>query len=275
MKGVTKTVLAVIALVAADDSCGKYAAYGDDALEGCKMCQKYFAQDVDKCMSCGTACFERVCKEKTQEECIQDPAFMKCDQTCLMKRDEPKAPFSPNATCEKFAQWGEDAVKGCLSCAEFFPSPIGFRKCLGCGKKCWKEACEGKDVVAAECAKSADFEACDNKCINSDFKEDMYDPEDCYFDKECHKLVDWDKITLIKKGFFGRLKMLKRLGAKNGNNNVMVMMEKVHGAFVKAGMPEDRVDYILKKWVMNVYPEAFATAEQKKTHDAPLESVIV
>jgi len=76
---------------------------------------------------------------------------------------------------------------------------------------------------------------------------------DCYFDKECHAKVDWEKISEIKGGFFARLKVYKERGDVAA---VKDMMSKVHEMFRKAGMPEDRIDYILVKWVKYVYPEA-------------------
>jgi hypothetical protein len=77
--------------------------------------------------------------------------------------------------------------------------------------------------------------------------------QDCYFDPECHSKVDWDKITKIKAGFFGRLKLYK---SQENPAAVRTMVEKVHLMFAKAGMPEDRIDYILFKWVKSVYPES-------------------
>merc|ERR1719437_137869 len=44
------------------------------------------------------------------------------------------------------------------------------------------------------------------------------------------------------------------------------MMKAVHRILVEAGMPDDRVDYILKKWVKYAYPEAFS--KQNKKPDA-------
>merc|ERR1719343_183130 len=41
------------------------------------------------------------------------------------------------------------------------------------------------------------------------------------------------------------------------------MMERMHQMIGKAGMPDDRVDYILKKWLKQAYPEAFDKKEIK------------
>jgi len=79
------------------------------------------------------------------------------------------------------------------------------------------------------------------------------DKKDCYFDKECHAKVDWEKIGEMKTRFFDRMKILKE---KNDPSDVKVLMKRMHFGFAKAGMPEDRIDYILIKWVKNVYPDA-------------------
>jgi hypothetical protein len=85
-------------------------------------------------------------------------------------------------------------------------------------------------------------------------KKDYYvDSKDCYFDKECHAKVDWEKIGKVKEGFFARLKFLKE---KQDASGVKQMMSKVHSMFREAGMPDDRIDYILIKWVEHEFPEA-------------------
>lgn len=89
------------------------------------------------------------------------------------------------------------------------------------------------------------------------------DVRDCYFDKECHAKVDWAKITRIKAGFFARLKHFKEMRDPHG---VEKMMGKVHHMFHEAGMPEDRIDYILLKWVKSVFPESLTGAP---TEDEP------
>merc|ERR1712072_1186095 len=79
------------------------------------------------------------------------------------------------------------------------------------------------------------------------------DTKDCFFDKECHDKVDWTQITKLKEGIFGRLKIWKQQQDKNA---VREMIPKVHKMFADAGMPDDRIDYILVKWVKSVYPDA-------------------
>jgi len=67
-------------------------------------------------------------------------------------------------------------------------------------------------------------------------------PKDCYFDKACHALVDWTQITKVKKWFL-------KQGLQSG---VKPLLAKAHDKFLAAGMPDDRIDYILKKWAKYV-----------------------
>jgi len=62
--------------------------------------------------------------------------------------------------------------------------------------------------------------------------------EDCYFDPECHKLVDWALVTEAKTSFFAR-PGFGRPGFAAG----------LRAELVKAGVPVDRVGYIVTKWV--------------------------
>jgi hypothetical protein len=78
------------------------------------------------------------------------------------------------------------------------------------------------------------------------------DTKDCYFDKECHAKVDWDKIGQMKERFFAKLKEMKQ----SGDIDIKPLLKRMHAGFVQAGMPEDRPDYILMKWVKGAYPEA-------------------
>lgn len=83
--------------------------------------------------------------------------------------------------------------------------------------------------------------------------KDKEDAKDCFFDKQCHAMVDWKRVAVLKRGFFARLQHLKE---HNDKARVPVMMKKLHHMFAKAGMPDDRINYILEKWVRFVYPEA-------------------
>mmetsp|Transcript_87180 Transcript_87180/g.260061 ORF Transcript_87180/g.260061 Transcript_87180/m.260061 type:complete len:292 (+) Transcript_87180:83-958(+) len=100
--------------------------------------------------------------------------------------------------------------------------------------------------------------------------EGKVDKKDCYFDEECHGKVDWKMIGDVKMGFFARLKLFKAGGK---TQDVKPLMSHMHGIFARAGMPEDRIDYILVKWVKSVYPEALETPEKAKAVAAPTPAV--
>jgi uncharacterized protein YlaI len=119
------------------------------------------------------------------------------------------------------------------------------------------------DYILLKWVKSVYPEALDSSPPED--KQKQVDEKDCYFDKECHGKVDWSKIEKIKVGFFARLKLDK---AKEDSNSVKMMWDKTHKMFVEAGVPDDRVDYILWKWVKYVYPEALdKSAEKDKQAD--------
>lgn len=79
------------------------------------------------------------------------------------------------------------------------------------------------------------------------------DKLDCYYDQECHAKVDWEKISMIKSGFFAHLKMHRE---KDDVSAVQRIMVKAHEMFLDAGMPDDRIGYILEKWKRNIFGEA-------------------
>ena len=79
------------------------------------------------------------------------------------------------------------------------------------------------------------------------------DTKDCYFDKECHAKVNWEYVGMLKQRFFEGMKQAKE---QNSPQEVDAMLMRMHRGFLKAGMPEDRIDYILTKWVRFLYPEA-------------------
>jgi len=74
-------------------------------------------------------------------------------------------------------------------------------------------------------------------------KREKLPSEDCYFDPECHKLVDWELVTEAKTSFFARSKQLASRG------DVRALAAELRAELVKAGVPEDRVGYIVTKWV--------------------------
>lgn len=87
------------------------------------------------------------------------------------------------------------------------------------------------------------------------------DQADCYFDKECHEKVDWKEVGKIKEHFFTKAKFLKdSFGDHQDGHELRAVQELVHymhDGFVKSGVPEDRIDYILGKWLDFALPDAF------------------
>jgi hypothetical protein len=98
------------------------------------------------------------------------------------------------------------------------------------------------------------------------------DTKDCYFDKECHAKVDWAQISKVKKGVFARLRLWKEQQNKEA---VQGMLPRLHKLFAAAGMPEDRIDYIIHKWVKFVYPEALAKDSGELSHGAAAQDMDV
>jgi len=82
---------------------------------------------------------------------------------------------------------------------------------------------------------------------------------DCYFDEECHKKVDWEKIASLKTGFFARVKALEEKGDKA---DLKIVMQKSHALCAAAGMPDDRIDFMLLKWSKYVWPQADVMEER-------------
>merc|ERR1711924_390844 len=121
-------------------------------------------------------------------------------------------------------------------------------QCMGCGKTC-DHICP-KSYKGEECYfeiyKGEEFVTCHKSCMgkNEDEKKKEVDPKDCYFDKECHAKVNWDKVGEMKKLFFAKLKEMK----SKGDKDIKPHWIRMHRGCVQAGMPEDRVDYMLKKW---------------------------
>jgi len=119
-----------------------------------------------------------------------------------------------------------------------------------------KERCtkDGEPVLHGRCG--VQWKACEHeKSAHLSKKgagDDKIDVKDCYFDKECHSKVDWERIKKIKRGIFMRLKVYKKAGNKDAAKKAI---EITHRLFQKAGMPDDRIDYVLNKWVKHVYPE--------------------
>jgi hypothetical protein len=121
--------------------------------------------------------------------------------------------------------------------------------------KSWLEHKKGQWLKKKFLAWAAKTKALSGK--ESTMIGDGKDTKDCFYDEECHAKVDWHKITELKLGFFKRLRQLQKHNDKAG---VPTLMQKLHNLFAEAGMPDNRIDYIIEKWVKFVYPEALQKA---------------
>jgi hypothetical protein len=159
---------------------------------------------------------------------------------------------------------------GCKKCAFFYAGRTD--ECMSCGGACSKKVCEG-GKYSLECAKTEKYRTCHKACMK-DEKEEVakeeaeqehvpekkeeqkeVDKKDCYFDEECHKLVDWEMVTRVKMGFFERSRKMQ------DKSELRPMAEGLRARLIRAGVPEDRVDYIVNKWVT-------AAAEKMPTPDS-------
>lgn len=84
--------------------------------------------------------------------------------------------------------------------------------------------------------------------------------KDCYFIDDCHSKVNWDKVKVVKEDFFAKLKAMKH---KDAAVEVKALIEAAHKIFLEAGMPDNRIDHILEKWVKAARPEALAPSNDK------------
>jgi len=129
-----------------------------------------------------------------------------------------------------------------------------WRMCIVAKTRCFRN---GEKVLNGRCGRA--WHICEKEIKAHEMQKKEANVKDCYFDKECHAKVDWDKISEIKNGFFGRLKIFKEkeeVLEKGNSAAIKEMMVKVHAMFREAGMPEDRIDFIITKWVKSTYPEA-------------------
>jgi hypothetical protein len=124
---------------------------------------------------------------------------------------------------------------------------------MGCGKTCAHICPKDSEF---QCYKGEEFVTCHKSCMDThedEHQKKEVDPKDCYFDKECHAKVNWDKVGEMKELFFTTLKEMK----SKGDKDIKPHWIRMHRGCVQAGMPEDRVDYMLKQWVEYVYPEVW------------------
>merc|ERR1719375_1636742 len=133
----------------------------------------------------------------------------------------------------------------------------GWASCAIAKTKCMKD---GVKVLDGRCGEA--WEKCGEEVRAHSSEKKEIDTRDCYFDPECHKKVDWAKVGKTKSYFFPRLRHMRNEGQPSKVKN---MMTHAHQHFAEAGMPEDRIDYILRKWVRFGYPEAFEAMAGRRT----------
>lgn len=117
-----------------------------------------------------------------------------------------------------------------------------WKFCVLAKTKCWED---GQKVLDSEC--SSYWKKCEAEAEAHSYDKKKVDTKDCYFDKDCHKRVDWKQIQAAKDGIIGRMKMMQGDEAK-----MKAVVERAHELFQEAGMPDDRIDYILEKWAKGV-----------------------
>jgi hypothetical protein len=244
----------------APDECQKWETKGDRAMKGCAKCATYFPGRTDQCMSCGGICMKKSCEEKQGDECFESSHFQHCHSGCMKRDAETIAEYAKkmfavaekkvdtkecyfDAECHKLVDWDRvTKVKmGFFERAKALESPDDLRPLMEGVHDRLVRAGYPEDRAwytvrtwAAAVAKKGSEE---KKELPVDKKED------CYFDPECHKLVDWDLVTKVKMGFFSRAKELGSIG------EVRPLAAGLRARLLRAGVPEDRVDYIVSKWV--------------------------
>ena len=101
-----------------------------------------------------------------------------------------------------------------------------------------EKGCYDKGRYGVWCPKADGWQ-----CVKNCKEERMSNPSKA---KHGHD-VDWRKIKNIKRGFIARAKMVVLTNKQDEmRSNIKRMMQRVHPMLVEAGLPEDRVDNILK-----------------------------
>eukprot|EP00928_Gymnodinium_smaydae_P046846 TRINITY_DN3122_c0_g1_i10.p1 TRINITY_DN3122_c0_g1~~TRINITY_DN3122_c0_g1_i10.p1 ORF type:complete len:440 (+),score=58.64 TRINITY_DN3122_c0_g1_i10:236-1555(+) len=139
-----------------------------------------------------------------------------------------KQPFADR--CARYSLKGPIAVRACQACSGMYPSVIDG--CMTCDKQCWKKTCTSRPSDPQGCDKTLEHMVCHKKCmdlrhgeivpaVQKKKNEQAIDTKDCYFDKECHDKVDWEKIGSVKEGFYARLKHLNMSADHEGIKALM------------------------------------------------------
>lgn len=117
---------------------------------------------------------------------------------------------------------------------------FGWTVCKNAKMKCMRK---GIKVMEGPCG--AAWEKCEMEA-KAHAEEKKVDTRDCYFDNECHKKVNWEKVGETKSHFLSRLVFYRQHG---GFSMIKRLIGNAHQDLVQAGMPADRIGYILTKWL--------------------------
>jgi hypothetical protein len=191
--------------------------------------------------------------------------------------------ISPPLECAKYKERGALAVQGCAKCAQHHPGNI--EQCMDCGRAYVQNACmndpdllqhhehpRGRrgsdepfkppgDRAVAQCVHENAFKEHHRLCMELRTKPalvsahaeaataESLESGDCYFDPECTGLVDWDGA--------GELLMatLARLQAMKSATEARPLAGRLRARLASLGVPEDRGDFIVTKWIKSVHPE--------------------
>lgn len=169
---------------------------------------------------------KRRCEDKTDGWCLD--IWEKCEQEMKdhAEEDIEKKQIAPSSP------WACKRAK---------------MRCMNNGEKVFEGRC---GFVWDKCAEELKSDVAQPDAAHPDSikeAEKDIDTKDCYFDKECHDLVDWAKIGKVKNGILSRMKF-----AQNDEAKMNQIMARSRQFFKEAGMPEDRIDYILEKWAKSV-----------------------
>merc|ERR1712151_795272 len=128
-----------------------------------------------------------------------------------------------------------------------------WEMCSMAKTRCMKD---GEKILVGRCGWA--WEKCGAETKVRNVKADSGHVKDCFLDKECHGRVRREKIAKMREGFAARLRVYKAQSNKNAVNG---MLTKMHTMVRGAGVPDDRIDHMIVKWVKDVYPAAVQGCE--------------
>jgi hypothetical protein len=267
---------------AEQDECQKWAEKGDEAMKGCSKCVASFPGRTDQCMSCGGICMKKTCTDKSGADCYESPAFQSCHSACMAKDGDKVAEYvkaweDKKAWADKKEAWADKKVdkEECYfdeECRKLVDWELVKKVKAGFferAKKLTSQEDQLKPLSAGVHARLVKAGYPEDRAwhtvrtwaeyVAKEQKKDLpAEKKDCYFDPECHKLVDWKLVTEAKMDFFARAKKLQ------STSEVRPLAAGLRERLLKAGVPEDRADMMVGKWfngaVKDYEPEQPATA---------------